>query len=289
VIPDELQTVETWGKRLAREAERLSVRKLPPFRWALAMVPLVRRIVERPMPSPERFRRQEFVAPRLPPWPAVPELEEEPVRTQGEAPLAPAEGEAVSADIRDRLRELAGLRNEPMRLHRDDLADRIARSQRADAVTLGEHVFFRQGKFRPDEPKGLALLAHEASHIVAAMRPGASWRRATAAGLAEEESEARRREQAVLAPRPAPVGVPHPVGRRTDRPRATPSPALPQTPTVISRTFPPTVAAARPMKAETDRPAVETPAQPAVNMEELRRSLYRDILDKIRTDSERGG
>jgi hypothetical protein len=36
---------------------------------------------------------------------------------------------------------------------------------RAGATTLGRYVFFREGRFRPDTARGLALIAHEAGHV----------------------------------------------------------------------------------------------------------------------------
>jgi hypothetical protein len=36
---------------------------------------------------------------------------------------------------------------------------------RTGAVTFGRHVVFREGRFRPDTTRGLALIAHESGHI----------------------------------------------------------------------------------------------------------------------------
>lgn len=35
----------------------------------------------------------------------------------------------------------------------------------AGAMTFGRHVLFRIGRYDPDTPRGLALIAHEAGHI----------------------------------------------------------------------------------------------------------------------------
>jgi hypothetical protein len=35
----------------------------------------------------------------------------------------------------------------------------------ASATTLGRWVFFKDGRYRPDTPGGLALIAHEAGHV----------------------------------------------------------------------------------------------------------------------------
>ena len=87
---------------------------------------------------------------------------------------------------------------EVMRIHHDQFADQFARSQRAHAVTIGQHAFLRRDRFQPDTDEGLALLAHEATHVLQSLRPNAAWRRATQGALQEEEHEAQR--QARSAP-----------------------------------------------------------------------------------------
>jgi Domain of unknown function (DUF4157) len=292
MIAENLNTFETWGQRLADEARLIAERRIPAFRWLAALAPLVERITDMPTPYAERFRRIEPAAPQLRKTPPQPDVEFEAWQTEGE-PLA--------ARVRDQLRDLVGLRNEPMILHHNDHGDRVARSHRADAVTSDGHVYFRHGQLRPEEPRGLALLAHEATHIVEAIRPGASWRRATEAGLDEEERKAQSREQAVRTPSATlaelrmrmvrPIGLPPasnlPAVTRTAH-SDTPLPPLSGT----RQSFQPAPAAAPPaarsMKADIDRPMAEIPAHPVLNVDELRRSLYRDILNRMRTDAERG-
>src|SRR5262249_37739557 len=109
----------------------------------------------------------------------------------------PSQGLPLTPRVRTQLRETVGMGAEDIRIHEDEVSDEIADSNRADAVTVGQHIFFRRGQFRPHETEGLALLAHEATHVLNALRPNAAWRRATAAGLQEEEREALAREQEV--------------------------------------------------------------------------------------------
>jgi hypothetical protein len=52
-----------------------------------------------------------------------------------------------------------------VRIHADLDADRLARSHRADAITLGRHIFFRAGKLDLGTSHGTALLAHELTHV----------------------------------------------------------------------------------------------------------------------------
>jgi tectonin-like protein/uncharacterized protein DUF4157 len=60
-----------------------------------------------------------------------------------------------------------------LRLHTDPLADVLARSLRAAAVTYGSNVFLRADAYRPDTVGGFSLLAHEATHVVQQSRAGA--------------------------------------------------------------------------------------------------------------------
>ena len=274
---DDLTATATWGERLAREARRIAASKVPDFRWARALVPLARRITERPGPSPDRFLRRDATAH------AATSREV----TTANRPEPSEDGEPIGETLRDRLRGLAGLRDEPMHLHRDDEADRLAHAHHADAVTVGAHVFFREGQLQPDEPRGLALLAHEATHVIAAMRPGASWRRATESSLGDEERVARLRERSAIANRGGLAGPPGPAGppgglsiARRPPPPIAPAAALPTAP----------ASAARPMAADIDRPsAIERPAGPSLDVEGLRQAFYRGLMDQVRTDRERGG
>lgn len=53
-----------------------------------------------------------------------------------------------------------------VRLHTDAAADRAARALNARAFTIGRHIAFAAGEFRPDTADGRHLLAHELSHVV---------------------------------------------------------------------------------------------------------------------------
>ena len=118
------------------------------------------------------------------------------------------EGRLLPADVRERLRPQAGPGADVMRVHQGEVADTVARDRGADAVTLGRDVFFREGQFRPREPRGFGLLVHEATHVMQLLQPGVAWRRATGAGVQDEEAEALGRERragAMAAPEPRPL------------------------------------------------------------------------------------
>jgi hypothetical protein len=199
----------------------------------------------------------------------------------------------IEPAVRARLERIVGSRSELARVHTDRGADEIARAERADAVTAGRDIYFKRGAYRPDDRRGFALLTHEVVHVLRAIDPGASWRRATASGVAEEERAARRTEQAI-------VGVgPDPMRNYVDASGISPGSfmpagASPPVPLAIHRAPLPAAgspAEMRPMSAATDREAEPPPARtwPPVEHEELRRSIYRDLLRQIKTDFERGG
>ena len=74
-----------------------------------------------------------------------------------------------------------------VRVHADRAAAMSARALHADAYTVGEHVVFGSGNYRPSTDAGLRLLAHELAHTIqqggttdmsvplAANQPGDRW------------------------------------------------------------------------------------------------------------------
>jgi hypothetical protein len=51
-------------------------------------------------------------------------------------------------------------------VHTDEAAGEATESVGAAAMTIGPRIFFAPGRFRPAEPEGDALLAHELTHVV---------------------------------------------------------------------------------------------------------------------------
>jgi hypothetical protein len=262
------KTVVTRGEMISEDARRLANRRMPIFEWLTLLHPVMDRIVIRASPTQTRFKRMESD-------PADKSMPQPLLETAGE----PSEGLPLPTGVQESLHGIVGGGVEAIRVHEDGQADEIARSHHAKAVTIGSDVFFRKGLLRPQEPQGLALLAHEATHVVQALRPGASWRRATLGGVQEEEIEALGRERAVLnAPmnfRPALEG-PLRLARKNDGPSVK---FAPQSPVV------------RPMKSDANAPApAATPKEmPAAGgLDDMRRTLFRDLLSHIRTEFERG-
>lgn len=271
--PDAETSGPTLAGVLAGDVERLLRRQRVAIGWLELVRPLIDRAQERTAAG-ERFVRHEAV-PRLP-RPVAQAIAEEP--PADETGLADA-GERVPPTARDRLRPIVGPEIDEARVHVGARSDALARSHRADAVSVDRDIHFRSGAFAPRSPEGLGLLAHELTHVAERSRPGASWRRASTDGRREEEERATARERSIVRPSVSPVA-----GLAYAAPVAAP-PARPPAPTPAGGEL------LRPMRAEVDRPSADAPlpvAAPEPNLARLRDSLFRDLMAKIRVEFERG-
>jgi hypothetical protein len=210
----------------------------------------------------------------------------------------------VPADVRSRLRREVGPAADLMRVHAGPEADAQARGADADAVTKGRDVYLRQGRWAPRREEGVALLAHEATHVAALVDPGTAWRRAV--GELAEEALARARERALLGvgaggfasglragpgwpgalDGPATMSV---TARRPGEPApsigSTSPPAAAAAPAAASA--PPAVAVrSAGTRASVDRDL--TPPAPAVDLDELRRGVIAEVMQRLRSEIERG-
>ena len=79
---------------------------------------------------------------------------------------ASGKGDKLNPAVQRRLERSLGADLSNVRVHTDNLADRLASSVAAMAFTSGSDIFFRSGRYDPDSPEGLRLLAHEAAHVV---------------------------------------------------------------------------------------------------------------------------
>jgi hypothetical protein len=303
----------TLGELLDATARRLSARHTPAYRWASGLARVFDRAAQLSAPHEERFERVE--TPPDGPAVALPAiglggrpapdggalLRGGPGRRRGTAPerraaqaerpaqaeegagvdgeAAASAGRPLPADVRSRLRRVAGPAADALRVHDDSNADALARAHRADAVTVGRDVHFRAGRYAERQERTFGLLAHEAMHVRALLEPPASWRRATARGRAEEESAARDAERA--AGPPALPRRPVPLTASNGSPPI-PPPAPPAVPAIAAGT--PAGTANAPMRAVADRAT----APPPPDLEELRRTLVDDLMRRLRTEFERG-
>jgi hypothetical protein len=254
---------DTLGARMGRAARRLARRRAPRPAWLPGLERVLERMADRDRLPATRYERRE-TAPPL----SRPEPEQDTV-------------EPLPGDVRLALRPVAGTAVDVARTHTGELADRIARAGKADAVTVGRDVFFRGGRLEPRTDAGAALLVHELAHVSAFVgrAPG---RRETAAAIRTEEAQAQQRERAYLGRlRPAPAPAPAPAMPPALLPGPAPA-ARPQAP----------AGPARAMAAPEDRPLqpeAPAPAAPPLDVAQLQRALFQGLRAELRAELERGG
>lgn len=331
---------DTVGTRADAHGRRIAASHALRFPWAAGFAGLAGRLLAR-SEGARRFDRVEatpFGAPipaaAPPPLDGVPApvplgapyTGDPPARTPGWARPDRTVGEALSQEsptllpdeVHARVQRSLGAVLPPIGVHRDGPADTLAGAHQADAVTVGSDIYFRQGRYRPDDPAGFALLVHEATHVLVEHqhRAGAPMSRDT------EETAARRAEAAALggSASPAPTAAaptdyrlpptgaavlpaalapwpptgphphPGPSAQRAPRPGEVGATVFPATVAPGSR--PGEVPAAGgaghpvPAAARTDRDLTEP--GPPMDLNALRRSLLDEVKQMLRSDFERG-
>jgi hypothetical protein len=84
-----------------------------------------------------------------------------------------------------------------VRVHTDAEAAASTRAVDAFAYTVGEHIVFANGRYRPDDRDGRRLLAHELSHVVQERRGGTTSTAAQALRVGEPDDEPEREAERV--------------------------------------------------------------------------------------------
>jgi hypothetical protein len=81
-------------------------------------------------------------------------------------------GQPVPKEQKEELSSQLGSEVDQIQVHDDPVADKIARSLGAQALSIGKHILLRQESYQPQTTLGKDLLAHEARHIAAGTKPG---------------------------------------------------------------------------------------------------------------------
>ncbi len=74
-------------------------------------------------------------------------------------------GSALPSQLADAGEQALGVDLSGVRVHADPEAASIARSVQAVAFTHGSDIYFSQGSYRPSDPGGQRLIAHELGHV----------------------------------------------------------------------------------------------------------------------------
>ena len=80
--------------------------------------------------------------------------------------VAKAAGRPLDDGARNYMEEKMGHNFGSVRIHTDPEAVQLAKHIKAQAFTVGNHIFFNVGKYNPDTDEGLKLLAHELTHVI---------------------------------------------------------------------------------------------------------------------------
>jgi len=77
-----------------------------------------------------------------------------------------ASSQSLDGETRAFMEERFGVDFSGVRIHTGQEAHLAAQVLRADAFTIGNHVFFSRGQFNPGTTEGKNLLAHELTHVI---------------------------------------------------------------------------------------------------------------------------
>jgi hypothetical protein len=236
-------------------------------------------------PSAHFFQSLLTGAPAPSPAPASPKRPAEPPTNQ--SPPAPRWQRLVERAARDpaqrlpaRLHDFLGGRLKrwlpSVQIHQGLASDELTSAMRADAVTFADRIVVRHRRYQPDRPEGVALLGHELFHVAEAADPH---RRLPAAA---EEHAALSHEHRLL--------------HEFSTPKTT-APGRPRgglaVPTVVPHAAA-DVPMTAPVRTAREERSMIAPSQPTADgvserqLAQLKDQVYRDLLQRLRTEFERG-
>jgi hypothetical protein len=98
-------------------------------------------------------------------------------------------GQALESGIASRMGSALGRDFSRVRVHTDSRAASLSTGMAARAFTVGEHVAFGAGEYRPGTPVGDALIAHELAHVAQQEGASAASPPGPGSGVLEEEAD----------------------------------------------------------------------------------------------------
>jgi hypothetical protein len=144
--------------------------------------------------SPQRSLRRDAVAPQRPS--PVPAPQRGLCACGGRCPRCAEGGQALDATLRAKMEARLNTPLADVRVHTGSAAAALAKGERARAFTLGNQIYFGDGRFAPGSAAGGRLLAHELVHV-AQQRAGRQ--RGVAGSALGAEAEARSLSSKVAA------------------------------------------------------------------------------------------
>lgn len=121
-------------------------------------------------------------------------------------------GEPLRADLRERFESSLGADLSAVRIHRSAASAEASTAVGARAYTLGNEIHFGAGRYQPDAPSGMRLLAHEVAHSAQQARtsPQRQHKLEVSTPGDAHEAEADRAADAMIRGERATVGRAHP-------------------------------------------------------------------------------
>jgi hypothetical protein len=202
------------------------------------------------------------------------------------APLPDAVTQSLPLHLEEPMQSLmAGMldmRIPAVKIYTNQAADQLARRFQADAVAYEDSILFRSGRFEPATARGLGLLGHELTHAVQARRRSADPSTPdTPEVAAQEESLALANEQRILNQL---SGYPVPVSAG----RTSGGFSAPQGPAVKPQAIQ-TAATDRAVTAGDAAMANPMVQLSSAQLQQIKDAVYRDLMERLRTEFERGG
>lgn len=184
----------------------------------------------------------------------------------------------LSPKLLDRFSQLLRFRLPRVFLHHHTNAEEILKRRNADAMTLGNHIYFRKDTMNLESPRGMALLGHELTHVAQQSAEPGNPRVGNSEG---RERAALANERLVLHHAPVLRSEAAPIGTTGSLNSISPQTGL------------------KPMFAEASRsisPMPEPAISPTINgslsgqdLARLKEDIYRDLRMRFKTELERGG
>lgn len=185
----------------------------------------------------------------------------------------------LDGQVRDRLAGVLEMRIPAVKIYTNQAADQVARQHKADAVTFGDRILFRAGRYEPETPRGLGLLGHELIHASRTRTPSAGPPPVATQAAEQEEALALRNEQRILNQLAVFAAVPAAGNRNAPAAQAPP----------------PNAAAGRAAASDRTVGIAGGPGPPdpilklsGNQLRQIKDDVYRDLLDRLRTEFEQG-
>lgn len=212
----------------------------------------------------------------------------------------------LDARIKQFLSGLLNFHIPAVKIYTNQAADGVTRSYGADALTYRDKILFRAGKYNPRETAGIALLGHELTHAAqvkmeSPRKPG----QVTQPILKTQELQALANEakvwQHLSSPsrglvqgnqKPFPHSVHYPVsGSSLAISPSEGSDSRNRQINQIQSGQPRTALSSRELNLppETNTALSSSPYLSAQQLNQIKEEVYRDLMDRIRIEFERGG